>query len=206
MPSRKTRRRYAQGRFHSEQQTADELADLAHAEVDHRPRRRFFSGLGWFCIELEPHCHQESESQHGERDVPIPAVPGANFIVVQTNLLLGHRETFLDCPTQASDTGQRAKAAVRRAENHVVGHLFEILAIAPDQQPALPLRPRRTRLARQTQARPVVNAFALRPGSGRVRLPGTGWTSSGQFSRRIPARLFLRNYSPRVCESLPRRM
>src|ERR1700712_5431308 len=30
-----------------QQQTADEMADLAHAEIDQRPRRRVSAGSGW---------------------------------------------------------------------------------------------------------------------------------------------------------------
>src|SRR3954451_12676623 len=68
----------------------------------------------------------------------IPAMPGAHFIVVQANLLLGHLKACLDRPAHACDTCQRGKAGVCRAEDHVVRHIVRILAVTPDQQPVLP--------------------------------------------------------------------
>src|SRR3954451_20312794 len=106
----------------------------------------------------------------------IPALPGAHLIVVQATLLLGHLEACLDRPAHACNPRQRGKAGVRRAEDHVVRHIVRILAVTPDQQPVLPVRLLRPASARQTQAGPVVEAFALGPGLGRVTLPDAGWT------------------------------
>src|SRR5947209_18574304 len=60
-----------------------------------------FPGWGWGGVELDPHGHQESEGEHGQRDVAIPAVPGANLVVVQADFLLGDFEAFLDRPAHA---------------------------------------------------------------------------------------------------------
>src|SRR4051812_4855006 len=106
----------------------------------------------------------------------IPALPGAHFIVVQATLLLGHLKACLDRPAHAWDTCQRGKAGVCRAEDHVVRYIVRILAVTPDQQPVLPVWLLRPASARQAQAGPVVEAFALGPGAGRVTLPGAGWT------------------------------
>ena len=39
--------------------------------------------------------------KHDERDVPVPAMPGAAFVMVETEFVLGGLETFLDTPARA---------------------------------------------------------------------------------------------------------
>src|SRR3954447_8750972 len=103
----------------------------------------------------------------------------------------GHLEAFLDRPAHACDPCQRGKAGVHRIEDHVIRDVVWILAVTPDQQPVLPVRLHRPWSACQAQAGPVVEAFALGPGAGRVTPPGAGRTGCRQLGRGIPARLVL---------------
>ena len=43
------------------------------------------------------------EGEHNERDMPVPAVPGARLVVIQTEFVLSGFETVLDGPTMAFD-------------------------------------------------------------------------------------------------------
>src|SRR4051794_38986055 len=47
-------------------------------------------------VELHPHGGKEGQGQHGEGDVPVPAVPGADFVIGQADFLLGDFEAFLN--------------------------------------------------------------------------------------------------------------
>jgi len=68
----------------------DEMADLARAEIDQRRRavRPSFARRGG-GVEHHPHAGEEARGEHGEGDVPIPAMPGADLVVGQTALPLG---------------------------------------------------------------------------------------------------------------------
>ncbi len=164
---------------HHEQQAADEMVNIAHGEGDQRSRRRFLPRSGWCCVGFHPHRDQESEREHGERDGPIPAMPGANCAVVQPDLPLGQFEAFLDRLARARDTCQRGEGRVCRTEGDSVRHVVWIVAIAPDQQP---LRPGWRRPARQTHACPVTEAFALRP----RRRPRSASASSATGYQPVP--------------------
>lgn len=63
------------------------------------------------------------EGQHDERDVAVPAVPGAGFVVVQAELVLGGLETVLDSPTATLHRHQlfqrRAFGALSREEGQI---------------------------------------------------------------------------------------
>ena len=45
------------------------------------------------------HC----EGEHDQRDMTVPAMPGAGFVVIEAEFVLGGFETVLDGPTMAFD-------------------------------------------------------------------------------------------------------
>ena len=61
--------------------------------------RRIFRPL--LAGEVDPHRRQEGERQHRQGDVPVPAVPAADLVAVQPDLLLGRLEALLDRPAPA---------------------------------------------------------------------------------------------------------
>lgn len=50
-----------------------------------------------------PDDGHHGEGKHDERDVTVPAIPGAGFVVVETEFVFGSFETFLDGPAIAFD-------------------------------------------------------------------------------------------------------
>ncbi len=65
-------------------------------------------------------------------DVPVPAMPGAAFVMIETELVLGGLETFLDTPACAPDPDQRLDGCSPRAPGGEVGK-FSIDKAASDQ-------------------------------------------------------------------------
>jgi hypothetical protein len=95
--------------------------------------------------------------------VPVPAVPGANLVIGQPDLLLGDFEAFLDSPALASDPRESGEAGLGRAEDDVVGEIGGITATAAHQQPMLPgwlLQ------SGQPHASPVIESLPLAAGAG----------------------------------------
>lgn len=92
---------FIEGYSRHKQQTADEAVNLAHAEIDQRPGRRLRPRSRACCVEFHSHGHQKGEGQHGKRDVPIPAVPGANLVSKPTSCF---------ATSKHSSTGQRMPA------------------------------------------------------------------------------------------------
>src|ERR1700712_4795528 len=80
---------------------------------------------------------QHGERQHHQRDVTMPAMPGAGSIVVEPKLVLTGFETVLNGPTLSFHRHQRLNAGASRAPSGEVG-TFALSQIAPDQQPAGP--------------------------------------------------------------------
>jgi hypothetical protein len=91
-------------------------------------------------VELHPQGGEEAQREHGQRDVPVPAVPGTDFVIGEADLLLGHLEAFLNGPASTGDLREGSQGGPVRAENDVIGEILRILATAPDQQPMLPRR------------------------------------------------------------------
>src|SRR3954451_17412627 len=58
---------------------------------------------------------QHGERQHHQRDMTVPAVPGASFIMVEPKLVLAGLETVLDAPALPFDRHQRLDAGASRA-------------------------------------------------------------------------------------------
>ena len=69
-----------------------------------KTERRFF---GRRCdIGAMPDDGHHGEGEHDQRDVTVPAMPGAGFVVIETEFILGGFETVLDGPTVAFDRYQ----------------------------------------------------------------------------------------------------
>ena len=77
--------------------------------------------------------------QHGERDVAVPAGPGADLVLVQADLALGRLEAGLDRPARAGDLdeiGQRgAVGRVRQVEGEFMGWAMLRRSKRPFSQP-----------------------------------------------------------------------
>ena len=77
------------------------------------------------------------EGEHDERDVAMPTMPGARFIVVEPEFVLGRLETILDRPAmsleldQGFDTGSEGTPGGE--ERHVA-----VGDVAADQQASRP--------------------------------------------------------------------
>jgi len=67
----------------------------------------------------------------------MPAMPGACFIVVEAEFVLGCLETFLDPPTGSFEADQSVERRAMRAPGGEIG-AFAIGHTAPDQQAARP--------------------------------------------------------------------
>src|SRR3954462_6438372 len=80
---------------------------------------------------------QHRERQHHQRDMTVPAVPGAGFIMVEPKLVLAGLETVLDAPTLPFDRDQRLDAGASRAPGGE-GGARAISEVTPDQQAAGP--------------------------------------------------------------------
>ncbi len=73
-------------------------------------------------------------SKHRQRDVPIPGVPTANFVFVQSRFLFGLLEAFFDCPTATGDANQLLQSCARRSKSEVVSEISIILERPANEQ------------------------------------------------------------------------
>src|SRR4051812_11067193 len=101
--------------------------------------------------------------------MPVPAVPGADLVIRQADLLLGDLEALLDGPAPSGDTGESGQAGIGRAEDHVIGELVRLARMATDEQPVIPGR---LLQAHQAHPCPIVEPLALGAGPRRETLPG----------------------------------
>lgn len=83
------------------------------------------------------HPRQHREGQHHQADVPVPAMPGAGLVVVQTQLGLTGLERFLDRPAPPLDLNQGLERRASRAPGGEVGTLT-IADAAADQKSTRP--------------------------------------------------------------------
>jgi len=64
------------------------------------------------------------EGEHDQRDMTVPAMPGAGFVVIETEFVLGGFETVLDGPAMAFDQYRifhgRVLGAPRGEEGQIV--------------------------------------------------------------------------------------
>src|SRR3954453_1286288 len=80
---------------------------------------------------------QHGEREPHQRDMTVPAVPGAGFIMVEPKLVLAGLETVFNAPTLPFHRHQCLNAGASRAPGGEVG-ARAISQIAPDQQAAGP--------------------------------------------------------------------
>ena len=80
-----------------------------------------------------PDRSHHREGQHHERDVPVPAVPGAGLVVSQPELCLGGLESILDRPASPLDRNERLDGCASRAPGREEGK-FPIREAAADQK------------------------------------------------------------------------
>lgn len=61
---------------------------------------------GWFGGRFGGEGGQEGQSEHGERDVPVPRGPVPDLVVVESDLALGGLKALLHAPPDPGDTDQ----------------------------------------------------------------------------------------------------
>ena len=109
--------------------------------IDQRIRNVWSEGAAVFfgrpdiCLMADESHYGEGE--HDERDMAVPAMPGARFVVIETEFVLGGFKTVLDGPAAAFDRYElfhgRALGTPRGEEGEVaVGN------VAADQQTPRP--------------------------------------------------------------------
>ena len=128
--------------------------------------RRCFLWGGLVCAMADAGHH--GECQHDQADMPVPAVPGAGFVVVQAKLGLGGLEAVLDGPAAALDLDQLGRGCARGAPGGEERKLA-VGQAAPDQQAAgaQPVAAGPRRPAPGRSARPCRTPTAWRSRSGR---------------------------------------
>lgn len=97
---------------------------------------RCFFGRPNICLMADDSHHGEGE--HDERDMAVPAMPRARFVVIETEFVLGGFKTVLDGPAAAFDRYElfhgRALGTPRGEEGEVT-----VGDVAADQQTPRPL-------------------------------------------------------------------
>src|ERR1017187_4216915 len=105
--------------------------------------------------------------QHGQRDMPIPALPVAYLVVIQSAFTLRGFEGLLYLPALSGHSDQSFNRVVAvGGMTQIVGAFWLLFDAAPHQK-----RPRPTILFRQWHKRPVVEPFALAAEAGGKALP-----------------------------------
>ena len=97
---------------------------------------------GWrdargLCVRTMADRSQHGEGQHHQRDMPVPAMPGPGFIVVQPEFVLRRLKAVLNRPTMAFNLDQGPDRGSRRTPGGEERHI-PVGKIAPDQQPTCP--------------------------------------------------------------------
>src|SRR5271166_1199184 len=95
--------------------------------------------------------------QHGQRDVPVPTLPVANLVVIQSAFALGSLKALLDLPALSGHSDQRLQRVFPGGSvTEIVGVLGLFFDTAPHQK-----RPPPAILLREPQQGPVIESFAL---------------------------------------------
>ena len=124
----------------------------------------------------------DGAGEHDERDVPMPAMPGSAFVVVEAKLVLGGLEPFLDAPAGAFNPDPCLDGCPSGAPGGEAGE-FTIGKVAPDQQAAGPGAWKRSTVfggvkISQRAVCPIVQPLTLRAVTCGQALPGLGGKSS----------------------------
>jgi hypothetical protein len=72
---------------------------------------------------------------HRQGDVPVPAVVAPDLVVVETDLVLGRLETFLDSPAAAGDGDERGDRNRAGAVGQEERQFLFLVTGAADQDP-----------------------------------------------------------------------
>ena len=88
--------------------------------------------LGRHLVGVMPDGRHHGKGQHHERDVPVPAMPGAGLVVRQTQFRLGGLERILDRPAPPFHRHQRLDRGASRAPGREEGE-FPIREAAATQ-------------------------------------------------------------------------
>lgn len=107
-----------------------------------------------------PHSGHHGVSQHDQRDVTVPAMPGSGLVVVEAEFVLGGLEALFNTPARALDMHQCLERRFLRAPGREIRQIA-IGGIVPRQQPTGP------GLVRQG-----LDDFARLAGPADVRTPG----------------------------------
>src|SRR3546814_3938181 len=70
-----------------------------------------------------PDRSHHGEGQHDERDMAVPAVPGAGLVVIEAKFVLGRLEAVFDRPALALDPDQHLDACSSRAPGGEEGEI-----------------------------------------------------------------------------------
>lgn len=105
-----------------------------------------------------PAGQRERESQHGQCDVAMPAMPVPDLTMIEADFALAALEAFLDGPAPTGDPDQLGERRLGRGEDDVIGAVRRILWAASDQQPVLAGRPLQST---EANPRPVIKARPL---------------------------------------------
>src|ERR1035437_3763034 len=105
---------------------------------------------------------QHSMGQHGQRDVPVPTLPVANLVVIQSAFALGGLKALLDLPALSGHSDKRLQRIFPGGSvTEIVGVLGLFFDTAPHQK-----RPRPAILLGEPHQGPVIEPFALAAETG----------------------------------------
>src|SRR5271166_5415939 len=100
--------------------------------------------------------------QHGQRDVPVPTLPVADLVVIQSAFALGSLKALLDLPALSGHSDQRLQRVFPDGSvTQIVSALWLLFEAAPHQK-----RPRPAILLREPHQGPVIEPFALAAETG----------------------------------------
>lgn len=110
---------------------------------------------------------QHCMSQHGQRDMPIPALSVAHLVVIQSAFTFSRLKGLLDQPALSGHSDQSFnRVFTAGGVTQIVSALWLLFDAAPYQK-----RPRPTILFRQWHQRPFVEPFALAIEAGGKAFP-----------------------------------
>src|SRR5918993_5386152 len=139
---------------------------------------------GRHAVRSVAHGGHHGKGEHDQRDVPVPAVPGAGLVVSKPKLGLGGLERVLDGPAPPFNGHEPAGRRAGRAPGREEGELA-VGQAAADQKAAHPQpSPGGAIVAGseigQLAVSPVVEPLALGALAGRQSLPGTLRQTAGE--------------------------
>src|ERR1700712_3688098 len=88
-------------------------------------------------VGLGPDGRHDRIGKHDERDVPVPTVPGAAFLMIKAKLVFGGLEAFLTAPTRAFNLDQRVDGCAGRTPCGEICK-FTISKAAPERRISTP--------------------------------------------------------------------